>query len=156
VADFEFDEDDKGKPDDRRKPAAKREGDKPARSPRRDEDEDDDDGGSRPARRRGEDDEDDRPRARRRGPAGPSPVEYLTFARTLPPTAVMIIFWLGVAAFLGYGIYWMVELKATMTGISIAVIGACFWRLLCDRVVLATRTVEALEEIKKALAAKKE
>ena len=51
------------------------------------------------------------PRSLRR----PSLVEYLTFARTLPPTAVMIIFWLGVAAFLGYGIYWMVELKATMT-----------------------------------------
>jgi hypothetical protein len=155
VADFEFDEDDKGKPDDRRKPAAKREGDKPARPARREEDEDDDDRGSRPARRRDADDEDDRPRPKRRGPAGPSPVEYLTFARTLPPTAVMIIFWLGVAAFLGYGIYLISE-KATMLGISLAVVGACFWRLLCDRVVLATRTAEALEEIKKALAAKKE
>lgn len=151
MADFEFDEDDKGKADDRRKPAAKRD-DKPARAPHRDEDDEDDDRG-RASRRR--DDDDDRPRSRRRGPGGPSPVDYFTFARTLPPMAVMVIFFVGAAAFLAVGID-LISSKQTNgigMGIGIAVVGSCFWRLLCDRVVLATKSAEALEEIKKALAA---
>jgi hypothetical protein len=158
VADFDFDENDKGKRDDRRKPAAKREDERPARPARRDED-DEDERDSRSSRRRDDDDDDDdrdyddRPRSKRRGPAGPSPVDYFTFARTLPPMVVMIIFWVGVAAFLAYGIYLVTEAKQTLFGISIAIVGACFWRLLCDRVVLATKTVEALEEIKKSLSA---
>lgn len=158
--DFAFDdEDDKGKRDDRRKPDRRAaEGDKPARPAPRAADEEDDDRGRRPARRRDEDDDRDldddydRPAPRRRGPAGPSPADYFTFARTLPPMAVMIIFWVGVAAFVAVGID-LISSKATMFGIGIAVVGSCFWRLLCDRVVLATKTVEKLDEIAKALAA---
>jgi hypothetical protein len=160
VADFEFDEDEKGKRDDRpRKPAPKREDEKPARSAKKNDDDDyDDDRGSRSRRRDDDDDDrddyddDDRPRSKRRGPAGPSPIDFLTFARTLPPAMVMIIFWLGAAGFLAFGIYYITEAKAYLQGILIAVIGASFWRLLCDRVVLATKTVEALDEIKKSLA----
>lgn len=88
---------------------------------------------------------------------------YLTFRRMVTPTAILVVYWIGVAAIALYGSIWLVTsgLAAVqggadggllgvvmfLTGLLMLPVAIVMWRVYCEVIAVLFRIYETLTEI---------
>ena len=72
--------------------------------------------------------------------------EYLTFEKMITPVVIQVIFWIGVVAFVIFGLISLFS-GAFLAGLGMIILGPLVIRIECELVILLFRAYDRLHEI---------